>query len=234
MWDAAWISPNVISVYCSQVAAQLIPGDISSSSSPSTDGYYSSKFINGSAARPRQLGAVTPKPGWVGGVEVSVLINTGEMGLVLFKIWNGIVVGATGKLWRHARADWWVLFVQMILVLSASITNSAAGPPGGCLRKLVLTLRQAIEATTVMTAANCCCTALHLSLTRSHFLFLSRPRSLSLSPTLSLPKCFAINASAYQDAEMQWNNRWFTRTLTGLNYWRHTGIHNFKANVYME
>lgn len=42
----AWISQNVISVYCSQVAAQLIPDDISLSSSPSINGYYSSKFIN--------------------------------------------------------------------------------------------------------------------------------------------------------------------------------------------
>lgn len=66
MWDVAWVSPNVISVYCSQVAAQLIPGDISSSSSPSTDGYYSSKFINGSPVRPRQLGSVTPNRRAVG------------------------------------------------------------------------------------------------------------------------------------------------------------------------
>lgn len=75
-----------------------------------------------------------------------------------------IAAGAAGKLGLSARADRWVLFVQMILVLRASITNSAAGPPGSCLHKLVLALRQAIEATTVMTAANCCCAALRLSL----------------------------------------------------------------------
>lgn len=65
MWDIAWISPNVISVYCSQVGAQLIPSDISLSSSPSTDGYYSSKFINGSPVRPRQLGAIMTNQGTV-------------------------------------------------------------------------------------------------------------------------------------------------------------------------
>lgn len=85
LWDAAWISANVISVYCSQVGAQLIPGDISSSSSPSSDGYYSSKFINGSAARPRQLGAVTPTRGavgWGGGLGWGIGIDQYQ--------WNGI------------------------------------------------------------------------------------------------------------------------------------------------
>lgn len=39
----AWISWNVISVYCSQVFAQLIPNDISLSFSHVINGYYSSK-----------------------------------------------------------------------------------------------------------------------------------------------------------------------------------------------
>lgn len=40
----AWISQNVISVYCSQAIAQLIPADISLSLSCAMNGYYSSKF----------------------------------------------------------------------------------------------------------------------------------------------------------------------------------------------
>lgn len=50
----AWISQNVISVYCSQAIAQLIPADISLSLGRAINGYYSSKF-----ARFRMLDVAT-------------------------------------------------------------------------------------------------------------------------------------------------------------------------------
>lgn len=178
----AWISQNVISVYCSQVAAQLIPDDISLSSSPSINGYYSSKFINRRSPGRRSWALSSTGSFYkLGRLFISFLQEMWFLACSLTseKKRNNAGVRRRCQLniclttWvtvpekkKKKMGGWGGVFVQIVLVSSAPITNSAVGLQGGCLNKLVFNARadnwhsQAVM--TVMTAANCDCTALSL------------------------------------------------------------------------